>query len=107
MFVSNRVTNHPVAAATEDWAIDVYVHGKSSADSDSKTARRLNAALDADAALAALIVDEARKGPEAEITRLRVAMVAAVSQRATLLDIDTTPALVFKILDDLRTALES
>ena len=41
-----------------------------------------------------------------EIVRLRAAILKAVAAREVLLDIDTTPALVFGMLADLRRALE-
>ena len=40
------------------------------------------------------------------IVRLRAAILKAVAAREVLLDIDTTPALVFGMLADLRRALE-
>lgn len=43
---------------------------------------------------------------QAENARLRDAITKAVAQREALLDIDTTPALVFGMLADLRKALE-
>ena len=41
-----------------------------------------------------------------EIANLRGAITKAVAQREVLLDVDTTPALVFGMLADLRKALE-
>ena len=41
-----------------------------------------------------------------ENARLREAITKAVAQREVLLDVDTTPALVFGMLADLRKALE-